>query len=102
MTEATNGKATETELGDLHGKITRTLDKALDGTEVSAAVLANAIAWMKHNDITADPEANDALTKLKAKLKARGRKDLNATDIAAAQLELERQMGLGGPTGSMQ
>lgn len=116
MTNDKKGKATETELGALHGKITETISrkldaplrsddgKAIDGTEglaMTAADLSNAIAWMKHNSITADPEQNDALAKLREKLKQRG-KGVKAVDIAAAQNELERELGLGGATGPMQ
>lgn len=97
------GKATETELGDMHGKITSALTRRIEATDFAAADMANAIAWMKHNSITADPEQNDALAQLREKLKQRQRgKPISAEDIARAQLEVENQLGLGDTKGPMQ
>lgn len=91
-------KATESELGDLHKKITDKLSARLDAEDgFAAADMANAIAWMKHNSITADPEQNEALRDLRSKLANRQRnKPLTADEIAQAQRELEAHLGLGG------
>lgn len=79
-------KATETELGALHAQVAKTIGKALtapiydkdggaiDGTEglgASPAMVGAAIAFLKNNNIVADPEKNDALKNLREVLENR-------------------------------
>lgn len=90
-------KAPEKDLADLHGLITRKLSDALNGDEVAGTTMANAIAWMKHNQITADPEQNADLNELQRQLRERNkRKPIDTVDLEAARRELEQQLGLGG------
>lgn len=90
-------KASEKDLGELHGLITRKLSAALEGDEVAGTTIANAIAWMKHNQITADPESNEGLNELQRQLRERNKRTpIAPQDLAQAQRELEAQLGLGG------
>lgn len=91
-------KATEAKLGELHGAIAEGLTDVIqngvtmgigeDGQPIKAtaspAFFAAGIAFLKNNNITADPGTNEGLKNLQGKL-AQKRKDsktqLNATDL---------------------
>lgn len=90
-------KASEAELSKLHGELARGLtDIIKDGIEVPtkegsvkvtapAAYFGVAVALLKNNNITADPEKNEELKELNDKLKARRqskRSELNFREYA--------------------
>jgi hypothetical protein len=90
-------KASEAELSRLHGALARGLtDIITDGVEVPtkegsvkvtapAAYFGVAVALLKNNNITADPEKNEELRDLNEKLQARRqnkRTELNFREAA--------------------
>lgn len=90
-------KATEQELGELHGTLARGLNGLLkDGVDVAsgeatvkvtapAAFWGVAVALLKNNNITADPTKNEELSELNKLLQARrqnARSDLNFREAA--------------------
>lgn len=90
-------KASEAELSKLHGELARGLtDIIKDGIEVPtkegsvkvtapAAYFGVAVALLKNNNITADPEKNEELRDLNEKLQARRqskRTELNFREAA--------------------
>ncbi len=92
-------KASEAELSELHGTIARELTKVIkDGVELPtkdgegttrmtapAAYFGVAVALLKNNNITADPEKNEELKELNEKLQARRqskRSELNFREAA--------------------
>lgn len=87
-------KASEDALGALHKAVAEALTQAVTPTEVdlgdgkkgtvlpSAAHLGAAIAFLKNNNITADPATNKELHGLEAALQARRQKrGLSQTDL---------------------
>jgi len=90
-------KASESELSSLHGALARGLTKIIqDGVEMPtkegtitipapAAYFGVAVALLKNNNITADPEKNEELKELNEKLQARRqskRSELNFREAA--------------------
>lgn len=90
-------KASEAELSQLHGELARGLTAIIkDGVEVPtkegtvkmtapAAYFGVAVALLKNNNITADPEKNEELRELNEKLQARRqskRTELNFREAA--------------------
>jgi hypothetical protein len=69
-------KATADSLNDLHGKLAEVLLSALEGDEVSPAVLAQARQFLKDNNIEADLVKNKKLAKLAEVLPFAGPPDL--------------------------
>jgi hypothetical protein len=57
-------KATADSLNDLHGKLAEVLLSALEGDEVSPAVLAQARQFLKDNNIEAEMVKNKNLQRL--------------------------------------
>ncbi len=98
-------KASEAELGELHGTIARTLTQVVQVREIevdgkvtvlepSAAHVMAAITFLKNNNITADAEANQDLAELNKKLaERRKQKKLTLTDLNRAADELDRDLG---------
>lgn len=95
-------KASEAALGELHGAIAEgltdvirngtVLDVKEDGTEVrttaSPAFFAAGIAFLKNNNITADPNTNEGLKGLTDQLankRKASKARLNANDLQALQ-----------------
>lgn len=96
--------ATEKRLGELHNKVAEVLIDALDGEELpgytdpetdeevpakrlppSAAIIAAATKFLKDNEITCQPAADNALGELEERIKLRReRRDANRTDFEAA------------------
>lgn len=67
-------RASEGELGALHGIVARYLaDKIAKGEEVSASDISNAIKLLKDNNITCIAEEGSALDDLRRKLQEKGR-----------------------------
>jgi len=58
-------KATEQELADLHADLAKAYRRALQGEEVSPALLTSVANFLKHNNISADPEEDDTLKDLR-------------------------------------
>lgn len=86
-------KATEDELGHLHATVARGLRAALEG-EPTAAVFGAAIAFLKNNNITADPTRNSDLLDLQDKLvQRRKEKKLSLTQLREAQDDFEKLVG---------
>lgn len=86
-------KATEDDLGDLHATVARGLKAALEA-EPTAAIFGAAIAFLKNNNITADPSRNSDLAELQDKLAARRKeKKLSLTSLREAQDDFERMIG---------
>lgn len=95
-------RAAESELNDLHALVARTLRTAIEDAQmtvyneegeqtdlnvVSPQLLAQAIKFLKDNNITATPEAGDDLDQLKHMLKdkpLRGRAQLRAVSAKEA------------------
>ena len=90
-------KASEAELSKLHGELARGLTTIIsEGVEVPtkegsvkvtapAAYFGVAVALLKNNNITADPEKNEELKELNEKLQARRqskRSELNFREAA--------------------
>ena len=105
------GKATESELGELHGAVARALTEVIengivvgttgeDNTPIKApapaAYLVAALAMLKQNNITADPSTNKGLADLSARLAAKrkeGKAGLSTAVLDAAIQQLETDMG---------
>lgn len=94
-------------LGDLHEQVAKALSEQVQGYEEqtedgvkqvrpSPAVLGAAIAFLKNNNITADPEGNAALRDLNEKLAARRNKKLPQADLDQAAAQFAYSVG-GGP-----
>lgn len=67
-------RASEGELGALHGIVARYLaDKIASGEEVSASDVSNAIKLLKDNNITCIAEEGSALDDLRRKLSEKGK-----------------------------
>lgn len=71
-------KASESDLGALHGEIARSLTRIVKGThdgdlviEAPAAYLAVAVGFLKNNNITADAGKNEELSALSEALRKR-------------------------------
>ena len=78
MTES--NKATEAALNELHAQIARTLSNIIaDPEKASAAHITAAITFLKNNNITADPAANEDLKGLNDQLQERRRKRAKLT-----------------------
>lgn len=67
-------KATEDLLNTLHGRVAQTLIQHIDDEEVSPAMMAQAIKFLKDNDITTSIETDDGLNTLSDALKAKREK----------------------------
>lgn len=113
--------ASESELGNLHDKVARTLSKMLDGQkmpdyidpetgeavegnvlEPSAAVITASIQFLKNNNITCTPSKDNGLGELEQKMRERQEKRANrakpsAVDLASAS---EQATWLGGTMGN--
>lgn len=61
-------KATQDTLALLHQKVAEKLLKLVEGAEVSPQELAQAIKFLKDNNIQADPDLNEAVMKLAEKV----------------------------------
>lgn len=93
-------------LGDLHEQVAKALSEQVQGYEEetdegtkhvrpSPAVLGAAIAFLKNNNITADPEGNAALRDLNEKLAARRNKKLPQADLDHAAAQFAYSVGGG-------
>ena len=88
-------KATIDELGTLHATLARVAKDQLLAEEPSAAWGSVALAMLKHNSITADPEQNEGLKALSATLGARrAKRRITAGDLADVAAEVAEQMHL--------
>ena len=103
------GKATDKDLGELHGAVTRLLTdvvengvtvgldedgKAVKATAPAAYVVA-ALAMLKNNNITADASTNAELSGLAKKLaekRAAGKHTLSPAALGEAAEQLERDL----------
>lgn len=101
-------KATEEDLGALHGVLARGLTEVLkegvavvdkEGdihkTPASAAYFMAAITFVKNNNITADPSTNEALSDLKSMLDAKrkaGKSGLTKRAIESVADMIERDL----------
>lgn len=63
-------------LGTLHSKTAELLLGRIDSGEASAAEIAQAIALLKHNNITATRDDDAALTELRNRLQTRRKRGL--------------------------
>lgn len=89
-------KATIQDLGELHGQLARTATEQLQAEVPSAAWASVALALLKHERITADPESNADLLALSAQLKQRrASKRITPADLHAVADEIQRDMGFG-------
>lgn len=102
-------KASEASLGDLHGAIAEGLTEVIengvtlgigeDGKPIKAtaspAFFAAGIAFLKNNNITADPGTNDKLKNLQDKLQNKrqdSKNRLNASDLKTLEELGEREL----------
>lgn len=67
-------KATDTDLGDLHGVVARELARRISDGEASAADIGAAIKFLKDNAITADLNTSDHLKGLQDKIAERAQR----------------------------
>lgn len=82
-------KASEGELGALHGVVARYLAEKIASGEASASDVSNAIKLLKDNNITCDAnEAND-LGKLQQALDNKSPLKVDQTDLAAALEQID-------------
>jgi len=89
-------KATIQDLGELHNQLARTATEQLKAEAPSAAWASVALALLKHERITADPESNADLLALNAQLKQRrASKRITPADLHAVADEIQRDMGFG-------
>lgn len=102
-------KASEEDLGHLHGAVARLLTDVVDNGVVvgvndegpvrataPAAYVVAALAMLKQNNITADPATNAALSDLERKLTAKrqdAKRSLSADALADAAFSLEKDLG---------
>lgn len=104
-------KASDADLGDLHALVALVLGSKLKaplydsegepipGTEycgATAAEISVAVAFLKNNNITADPETNKGLEDLRKRLqenRANGKKALTKKAIDDAAAQFERDLG---------
>lgn len=106
MTE--QSKATVDALGELHGVVAKVLTSQLRHTitnETSgevihtapASTIAAAIAFLKNNNITADPSKNEALAELNNMLRRKHREGKTPlVDTAELMKGFDRDMGVMG------
>lgn len=97
--------ASETTLGKLHEQVATALSEQVagydeimeDGTvkrvRPSPALLGAAIAYLKNNNITADPEQNEALRELSSKLADRRKRKIPQASLDAAAQEFSERFG---------
>ena len=101
--------ASDKKLGALHEYVAEALSEQVQGYDEEttgaegeitvkrirpgAAVLGAAIAFLKNNNVTADPEDNLALRDLSEKLKARRNKKLPQAELDAAAEEFANRYG---------
>ena len=65
-------KATEQDLGDLHGKLTRVLSDNLENEDgPSPSILSIAVKFLKDNEITCSIKDNQDMDSLNESLKAK-------------------------------
>lgn len=87
-------KATESDLSELHATVARGLTTQLAAEAPSAAIFGAAIAFLKNNNITADPTRNEDLLNLQEQLIQRRKdKKLSLTQLREAQGEFEKMVG---------
>lgn len=106
------GKATEEDLGNLHGVIARGLTEVIENGQVigveedgkpikvtaPASYFAAGLKMLADNSVTADPRTNEAIQNLTGALAQRGKAregKLSKEALEQAALVLERD--LGGP-----
>ena len=94
-------------LGDLHEKVAVAFAEQVEGfvetdaegqertVRPSPALLGAAVAFLKNNNITADPETNAALGELKDKLAARRKGKVSAELLDRAANDFAAHMGGG-------
>ena len=98
--------ASDKTLGELHEQVAQALSEQVVGYEEqteegtrtvrpSPALLGAAIAFLKNNNITADPEENAALRDLGDKLKARRSKRIPQASLDAAADDFANRFGGG-------
>ena len=92
-------------LGELHEKVAEALteqvvgyvetdEKGIERTvRPSPALLGAAIAFLKNNNITADPEQNEALRELSSKLADRRKRKIPQASLDAAAQEFSERFG---------
>ena len=87
-------KASEGELGGLHGVVARYLAEKIASGEATASDVSNAIKLLKDNNITCDVNGDNALGKLQRALdeKSAG-KPVDDIDIAAALEQIDFSLG---------
>lgn len=89
-------KASEGELGGLHGIVARYLAEKIASGEATASDVSNAIKLLKDNNITCDVNEDNDLGKLQRALdeKSAG-KPVDDTDLAAALEQIDFSQGTG-------
>lgn len=98
--------ASDKTLGELHEQVAQALSEQVVGyteqtdegeriVRPSPALLGAAIAFLKNNNITADPTENEALRDLGDKLKARRNKRIPQANLDAAAEDYANRFGGG-------
>lgn len=87
-------RGTNKDLGDSHGKLTRVINRWLDSDELDIEVVKVAMAWMKQNGITGDPDKDTDLKDLNDKLQAKRRRTVPTKE--ELQRTVERLFDEGG------
>lgn len=86
------GKATVSDLGELHGLLCTVMAAQLQSDEVTPAWATVASTFLKQNGISADPDKNEGLQELAKSLRDRKQRKLTTkADLAAAVAEAEEQ-----------
>lgn len=91
-------------LGELHEAVAKALSEQVEGyteqtddgerlVRPSPAVLGAAIAFLKNNNITADPETNEALRDLNTKLADRRKRKIPQASLDAAANDFAERFG---------
>ena len=91
-------------LGVLHEAVAKALAEQVEGytestddgerlVRPSPAVLGAAIAFLKNNNITADPETNEALRDLNSKLADRRKRKIPQASLDAAATDFADRFG---------
>ena len=62
-------KASEDQLAELHAALAKAYRQQIESGEVNPALLTSAANFLKHNNISCDPENSEDLKKLQEKTK---------------------------------
>lgn len=82
-------RASESELGLLHGAVAKFLRTKLEGEDATASDVTNALKMLKDNNITCTADENSELSELEKALEKRSAMVPDETDLSAALEQLK-------------